>query len=122
MYSNKSKNILILIVLVLIIGNVYFCFKYFNTKKALNQADISIHSQKTNDKIITFNKLFIEDVLKSESEVSFEKRLALENAVRDLKDEEILAQWQKFTESKTEAQAQIEVKNLLEILANKMKI
>jgi hypothetical protein len=46
----------------------------------------------------------------------------LENAVRNLNDENILSQWQKFTESKTEAGAQEEVKNLLEILVGKVRI
>jgi hypothetical protein len=46
----------------------------------------------------------------------------LETAVRDLKDEEILNQWQKFVDSKTETEAQKEVKNLLELLINKIKI
>lgn len=69
-----------------------------------------------------FAKFFIEKFLKAETGVDFETRLKLENAVRDLKDEEILAQWQKFAESKTEIDAQAEVKNLLEMLIDKIKI
>jgi len=64
----------------------------------------------------------IEKVLKAETEVDFETRLKLENAVRNLEDKEILARWSKFIESKTEAGAQEEVKNLLEALVNKIKI
>ncbi len=85
-----------------------------------------MESQKTNEKVLDFTKLFIEKVLKAETEVDFETRLKLENAVRNLGDEEILTQWQKFTESKTEAEAQEEVKNLLEMLlemlVNKIKV
>jgi hypothetical protein len=85
-----------------------------------------LESQKTNEKVLDFTKLFIEKVLKAETEVDFETRLKLENAVRNLGDEEILTQWQKFTESKTEAEAQEEVKNLLEMLlemlVNKIKV
>ena len=44
-----------------------------------------------------------------------ETRLSLENAVRDLKDEEIMAEWQNFIASKTEADAQTSVKKLLGI-------
>ncbi len=122
MNTNKSKNILIITISILIIGNVFFYYKYLVTNKELNQVKVVLQGQKTNEQIVAFNKLFIRDVLKSDTEVSFEKRLELENAVRSLKDNEIITQWQKFTESKTEVQAQIEVKNLLEILANKMKI
>lgn len=51
-----------------------------------------------------------------------ETRLRLENAVRDLNNEQILAQWQKFTTSKTETEAQTQVKNLLELLVNKISL
>lgn len=54
--------------------------------------------------------------------MSFDTRLKLEAAVRSLDDEEILSQWQKFTESKTEAEAQTEVKNLLEMLVKKISV
>lgn len=66
--------------------------------------------------------MFINDVLKSEGEVNFETRLKLENAVRNLQDEEILAQWQKFTNTQKEADAQTEVKVFLEMLVNKIKV
>jgi hypothetical protein len=48
--------------------------------------------------------------------------LKLENAVREIQDKEILDQWIKFTESKTEDEAQKNVKDLLEILVNKLQI
>lgn len=69
-----------------------------------------------------FNKLFIEKVLKAEEKIDFEERLKLENMVRNLNDEEILIQWQKFTESKTETEAQDNVKDLLYILVNKTEV
>ena len=47
--------------------------------------------------------------------------MKLETEKKKKNDKEILAQWQKFTDSKTESDAQREVKNLLEILANKIK-
>ncbi|MDP2909664.1 MAG: hypothetical protein Q8N69_01160 [bacterium] len=43
-------------------------------------------------------------------------------ATAALKDEEVLAQWQNFVDSETEQEAQAEVKNLLEMLVNKIKI
>jgi hypothetical protein len=48
--------------------------------------------------------------------------LKLEYAVRDLADGEILKQWNEFVNSKTESEAQEQVKNLLELLVNKIKI
>lgn len=116
----KEKTILIIIILILLIGDIYFGLSYFNVQKELRQTQTALTTQKTNDKVLEFTKLFIVEVLKAKTEVDFETRLKLENAVRDLGDQEILTQWQKFTESKTEAQAQEEVKNLLELLVNKI--
>ena len=118
---NKQK-ITLIIILILLAGNVFFGAKYFAVQKELGQTQAALETQKTNEKVLEFTKLFIEKVLKAETEVDFETRLKLENAVRNLGDEEILAQWQKFTESKTEAEAQKEVKNLLEMLMNKIRI
>jgi len=42
--------------------------------------------------------------------------------VKATEDQDLVAQWQKFTNSKTEVQAQIEVKNLLGILAERIKV
>jgi len=118
----RNRKIIIIIILLLIIGNIYFGFRYLNTQKELRRTQTTLETQKINEKVLDFAKLFIEKVLKAETEVNFETRLKLENMVRNLGDEEILAQWQKFTESKTEAQAQAGVKNLLETLVEKIKV
>ena len=118
---NKPKTILI-IILILLAGNVFLGVKYFSVVKELRQTETLLQTQTTNEKVLEFSKLFIKEVLKAETEVNFDTRLKLENAVKNLGDEEILAQWQKFTESKTEAEAQKEVKNLLEMLMNKIRI
>jgi len=116
-----KQKITLIIILVLFLGCIFFGFKYFSLQKELRKARATLETQKTNEKVLEFTKLFIEKVLKAETEVDFETRLKLENAVRNLEDEEILTQWKKFTESKTEAEAQEEVKNLLEMLVNKIK-
>ena len=118
---NKSKITLILI-LILLLGNFFFSVKYFSILKESRQTETLLEAQKTNDKVLEFAQFFIKEVLKANKEVSFETRLKLENMVRSLGDKEILAQWSKFTESKTESSAQEEVKNLLEILVEKVKV
>ncbi len=110
------------LVLILLAGNVFLGVKYFSVVKELRQLQAALETQKTNEKVLEFTKLFIKEVLKAETEVNFDTRLKLETAVRNLGDQEILNQWQKFTESKTEAGAQEEVKNLLEMLVNKIRI
>ena len=118
---NKPKTILI-IILILLAGNVFLGVKYISLVKELRQTQIALQTQTTNEKVLEFSKLFIKEVLKAETEVNFDTRLKLETAVRNLGDEEILNQWQKFVDSKTEAGAQEEVKNLLEVLLNKVKV
>ena len=118
---NKPKIILVLI-LILLAGNVFLGVKYFSVVKELRQDQAALQAQKTGDKVLEFTKLFIEKVLKAKTEVDFETRLRLEAAVRDLEDEEIFAQWQRFIESRTEVVAQEEVKNLLDVLVGKIKI
>ncbi len=106
----------------MLVSSVFFGVKYFVVQKELHQTQTALEAQKTNEKVLEFTKLFIGSVLKAKTEVDFETRLGLENTVRNLGDEEILAQWQKFTESKTETDAQKEVKNLLAMLISKIKV
>lgn len=116
----NRKTTLLIIILLLIAGNVYFGWKYLNIRKELRQTQIVLETKTINGKVLEFTKLFIEKVLKAEIEVDFETRLKLENAVRNLNDEQILNRWQKFVDSKTEAGAQEEIKNLLEMLVSKI--
>jgi Na+-transporting NADH:ubiquinone oxidoreductase subunit NqrC len=115
-----NKKTILIIILLLLAGNVFLGLKYSAVQKELKLAQASLETQKTNEKVLDFAKLFIEKVLKAETEIDFETRLKLENAVRNLDDEEILEQWNKFVNSQTESEAQNQVKNLLELLANKM--
>jgi Na+-transporting NADH:ubiquinone oxidoreductase subunit NqrC len=116
----KSTTTLI-IILILLVGAVFFGVKYVASAKNLKEAQAKLSSQQTNHKVLEFAMLFIENVLKAEGEVDFEMRLQLENAVRNLNDAEIMARWTEFVESKTEAEAQNAVKNLLEILFKKIQ-
>jgi cell division protein FtsL len=117
-----KQKIALITILVLLVSNIFFGYKYFALQRELETTKTTVETQQINENVLGFIKLFIEEVLKAEAEVDFDTRLKLETAVRNLNDEEILSQWQKFTESKTEDDAQVEVKNLLEILVNKIKI
>jgi len=117
----RNSKITLIIILILLAGNVFLGVKYFAVQKELGQTQAALETQKTNEEILNFTKFFIEKVLKAKTEVDFETRLKLENAVRNLEDEEILEQWTRFVNSKTEIEAQEEVKNLLEMLVSKIK-
>ena len=117
----SKPNILYLIIFVLLVGNLFFATEYSAVKKELQEIKQPIEIQEINEKVLNFTQFFITEVLKAEEEVDFETRLRLETAVRDLNDEEILTQWQRFVDSKTETEAQEEVKNLLELLVSKIR-
>lgn len=118
----NSKNIFItIIVLILLAGNAFFAYSYLNADKELKVLKANESKVETNAKVIEFTSLFIKKVLQADKEVDFETRLSLENSVRDLKDEEIKAEWQNFIASKTESDAQNSVKKLLGILITKIQ-
>lgn len=126
MNTNKKSILIVIVFLFFAAGNVFLCVKYFSVQKELAKTSIELAGQKsiknTNEKVLDFAKLFVEKILQAETEVDFETRLKLENSVRDLEDEEILSQWNNFINAQTEEEAQKEVKNLLELLVDKIRV
>lgn len=120
MERNKRLALIILII-TLLAGDIFFGWSFLNQSKELQALRQSQSGGTVNEKILNFTKMFIKKVLQAETEVDFETRLVLENAVRELKDAEIMAAWQDFTKSKTEAEAQDAVKKLLGILVEKIQ-
>lgn len=106
---------------VLLISNAYFGVRYGILSRDLAVAEAEISGFRTNEKVLNFTRMFIDKVLKADGEVDFDTRLGLENAVREIKDDEILAQWDKFVKSKTEMEAQNEVKDLLDLLVSRIQ-
>mgnify|MGYP001616542998 FL=1 len=117
----NKKNIILVLMIALIVGNVFFASNYFSLMKEMQGVQSVQVKIDLNEKVINFASMFIKKVLQANTEVDFETRLSLENAVRDLKDSEIMAEWQNFTNSQTEAEAQNSVKKLLGILITKIQ-
>jgi|SRR3989344_4642477 len=109
------------IIAILLLTTIFFMWKYVAVQSELALLRAQVEKPVFNEDMLNFTGLFIEKVLKAEKEVSFEERLNLETVVRGLKDDEILEQWNKFVNSKTEAEAQNAVKNLLGMLVKKIK-
>lgn len=114
--SKIQKIIYSFLVVVLLGGNVLFGIAYAKTKRQSEVDSSLLNKAQTANQNLEFMKVFIEKVLQTDKEVDFETRLDLENKVRSLNNEEILQQWNLFTKSSTEVQAQIEVKKLLLLL------
>ena len=109
-----------LIIIILLLSNFFLGVKYFNTSKELKETKNAIAAQEERIKFAEFNKTFISEVLQAKSEVSYNTRLKLDEEIKSINDEELTAQWQKFTNSQTEEEAQDETVKLLELLAEKV--
>lgn len=114
------KKILIVLIVISLAFNALLLGALIYEKILANSIEKQLLSQKTNEKVVTFTKLFVQKVLQGDSEISFDDRLELENSVRDLNDQKIFSQWQSFTKSKTNEQAQIQAGNLFILLLDKI--
>lgn len=118
----KQKMCVAILILILSAGNVYFFLSLSRTQQELQAARAEVaETAQAKQAIIAFNQLFVDKVLRAEGEVSFEVRLELENKVRELKDAEVLSQWNNFVNAQTQADAQAAVKELLGLLARRME-
>lgn len=115
---NNFQVLLYAIIVILLAVIIFLIFQVVDLSNNLKSARDFFKVQQMNTKTIDFTRIFIDKVLKANGEVSFEDRLRLENAVRDIGNKELLDQWTKFTGSKTEQEAQVEVKDLLNLLIN----
>ena len=116
----KTRLFVITIITLLAAVSVYLAVMYFLDHQSLLQVQKQLKAQQNNEKVSIFAKLFVDKVLLSQGTVSFDDRLRLENAVRDISDPEIFSKWQEFTDSKDDNESQITVGNLLKLLFNKI--
>jgi len=114
----KEKFLIIIIILMAVILAGVTALYFFDKAELNNAKQVKI--QQVNEKAMYLAKLFVEKVLRGESEVNFEDRLKLENAVRDLNDKEVFEQWQKIVNSKSAEETQQEVGTFLDLLMNKI--
>jgi hypothetical protein len=116
----KTKLILTIIISVLIAGNICLGILYFLNYQELRQVQQQLKSQQTNEKVLFFAKLFVDKVLLGTGTVSFDSRLELENAVRDINDKEIFSKWQDFTNSQSDQESQTAAGSLLKLMFTKI--
>lgn len=117
---SKKKIIFAIIILLIVLGLIFLGVKYIQVSQKIQELQQQVDTNKTNVKVVNFLNLFIIKVLKTDQPVSFEDRLQLENAVRDINDPEILSKWEQFTGGTNETQIQQGVKDLLEALVKKI--
>lgn len=114
------KITVILIIILLFLSTVTFFTVWVLTEQELKTANSNIQVNQINGRVLTFSRLLTDKVLSGDKEVSFEDRLKLENAVRDLNDQEVLSQWQEFTKSDSGVSSQKYFSQLLKTLLAKI--
>lgn len=118
--SSKKSWATLILIFVLLFAVVFLSIKWIELKIELKNKEASFKFQQINVKTVDFTRLFISKVLKNKQEVTLPERLQLENAILDLKDEQIANIWNNFKNSKTDSEAQKNVTELLEALMNKI--
>ena len=115
-----SKKVFYVILVLSLVLNFSLGTWLVLSKLALKEANAQIKAQLVNEKTLFFTKLLVQEVMQSKDEITFDNRLKLENAVRDLNDYKIFNQWQKFTKSKDNSEAQQEAGSLFALLLDKI--
>lgn len=117
METNKIGEItLIIILFVVLVCNAYFGYEYFSAEK--NAASLS-EMFWANTKIMSFQKVFVDKVLKTQGEVSYKDRLDLESAAVNTNNQDIVEAWHNFLSSETEEEAQLRVLYLLSLFSSR---
>ena len=117
-----QKKLYTIFIIVLFLGFLFFAWQFISLKAELRTANQSIANEQVNAKVLNFSKLFVTNVLDGSKEVSFDQRLELENAMRDIKDPELFASWQKFTAAKDQSEIQRQFADLFQLLLKKISI
>ncbi len=117
---DKKRLIIIIIITLALCGNVYLGMMYTLQRMETARVQRQFIVQQTNERALTFTKLFVEKILGETGEITFDDRLRLENAVRELNDKDIFSQWQKFVTSENDADAQHNTALLLSMLLNRI--
>lgn len=115
---DRTRLISNLLMLVLLVGNIFFSIQYISYMKSEAVQKEDNMAQKI--LISRFLKSFVDFVINPQGKMTFEDRIKLENDVRQIHDPELIALWDKFTNSKDVTTAQTNAVKILSMLANKM--
>lgn len=116
----SKRNILILISLLVLAAFIILIGQYLvlQQKEKIDRETLKVYQY--NSKILTFTRLFVKSVLKSDGAVPLSDVVKLEYAARDINSRPIYDEWQKFVNARSPLEAQIEVKTLLEMLVDRV--
>jgi hypothetical protein len=115
---DRTRLIANILMLALVAGNIFFSIQYIQGIK--DAANSPVDNTPVRIQTARFLKLFVDVVLNTKEEISFENRVKLENDVRQLGDAALLKEWTNFVDSKDATAAQASAVKILGMLANKM--
>ena len=109
-----------ILMIILVAGNIFFSIQY--TEGLKQQQNDQTDKIGTNIQVSRFLKLFVDVVLntKAGQTISYDDRVKLENDVREIKDVDVIKQWDSFVESKDSKTAQENAIALMKLLTNKL--
>ena len=113
----KIATVIIFIVFVFGIAG-FFAFRWYQTAKDFNALSEKYSEDK---KIDDFISLFVNNMLGTAKDISFDQRLGMENSVRAINNQAIFDQWTKFTNSANSIDAQTNAEALLKLLTDNLK-
>lgn len=118
---DKTRLFSNILMVVLLAGNIFFSIQYAESIKqqAAVQEDVNAP---TRLQTARFLKYFIDTVLNTKGTISFDDRVKLENDIRQIKDVDLIRQWDTFVGSKDATSAQDNAVKLMSLLVNKLII
>jgi len=119
---DRTRLVSNILMVMLVAGNIFFSIQYTENNK---QQDSLSQTDNTTIRIqaASFLKLFIDTVLNSSGQaISYDDRVALENAVRQIQDADILKQWNTFVQSPDEKASQENSVKLMKLVTNKLLV
>ena len=115
-FPNKIVSALIIFLVIL---NIALWFAYSSRGVELQRTQNTIANIGHSRNILSFQKLFVEKVLKSNGEVDYNTRRELEQSVGKTNDDIVISAWNAFISAKTEDEGQARVEELLSVLAER---
>ena len=122
---NKSKfssNILVILVIILLGGNIYFALRYIDSikkEKEIRTTQTGVLSNQT--QTIAFLSLFVNSVFINKTAISSADRINLESGIIQLQDPALTAEWKTFEATKDAKSSQAEALKILSMLIAKLK-
>ena len=117
---DKTRLVANILMFVLLVGNIFFSIQYaYNVQRERELAALPDTST-TRIQIARFLKYYIDTVLDAKGAISLEARVKLENDIRQIKDADLIKQWDIFVASKGGVEAQQNAVKLMSLLTNKM--